>query len=219
MSDRAAEYDSIIDGLRAAYDGGAAARDEAPKSPWKLAERAAFLHRLQAEGKRRLLEIGAGTGHDAAYFQRHGLRVVATDLSPQMVARCRAKGVEAYVMDFLNLDFPPASFDGVYALNCLLHVPTAGLQPVLSAIRELLVPGGIFFLGTYGGEPFEGALPEDSHDPPRFFSFRTDEEMQDVAAASFDLLDFRAYEPEGSGAVAARAGAVRFQSLTLRAPR
>lgn len=55
------------------------------------------------------------------------LQVVATDLSPAMVGFCRQKGLDAHVMDFLHLDFPAGSFDAVYALNCLLHVPNADL--------------------------------------------------------------------------------------------
>jgi SAM-dependent methyltransferase len=75
--------------------------------PWKLAERAAFLVR-QAEHCRRLLEIGAGTGQDAAFFAEHGLEVLATDLSLQMVARCRDKGLDARVLDFAELGGPAA---------------------------------------------------------------------------------------------------------------
>jgi SAM-dependent methyltransferase len=200
-------YQEVIAALRAAYAGSAAARDEFPKSEWKLAERAAFLERLRAEDKKRLLEVGAGTGQDSLFFQQHGLSVVATDLTPEMVERCRAKGLEAHVMDFLKLDFPPASFDAVYALNCLLHVPNADLPGVLSALRGLLAPGGLCFLGMYGGEPFEGVDPADPHDPPRFFSCRSDEQIVACVAERFEVLDFHVVPLES----------LHFQSLTLRA--
>jgi SAM-dependent methyltransferase len=39
-----------------------------------------------------VLEIGAGTGQDSAYFQEEGFAVVAADLSAVMVEHCRAKG-------------------------------------------------------------------------------------------------------------------------------
>ena len=118
------------------------------KEPWKLAERQAFRERL-APGAR-LLEIGAGTGQDSSYFQQEGFAVVAADLSAAMVERCRAKGIEAHVMDFLQLDFPAGSFDAVYAMNCLLHVPNHDLPAVLAVVRSILRPGGLFFLGVYG---------------------------------------------------------------------
>jgi SAM-dependent methyltransferase len=171
-----------------------------------VAERGAFLARLRERGCGRLLEIGAGTGQDSLFFQRHGLDVVAADLSPAMVARCREKGVDARVMDFRRPDLPPASFDAVYALNCLLHVPNSDLPAALSAIRALLRPGGLFFLGVYGGEQEEGIAEGDWHDPPRFFSLRTDEQIQRHAAESFDIVDFHVVELEQ----------FRFQSLTLR---
>jgi SAM-dependent methyltransferase len=98
-------YDDITKKLVAAYDGGVQRRDRAGKAPRKVAERAAFLDRLP--GGARLLEVGAGTGTDSLFFQEHGLDVVAADLSPAMVASCREKGIDARVMDFLHLDFPP----------------------------------------------------------------------------------------------------------------
>ena len=73
-------YEDVLGPLRAAYDGRAAWRDRQSKEPWKVAERQALRDRL-APGAR-LLEIGAGTGQDSAWFQQEGLGVVATDLSP-----------------------------------------------------------------------------------------------------------------------------------------
>jgi SAM-dependent methyltransferase len=107
----------VVARLRQAYDRGAAQRDRTDKAPWKLAEREAFLARLRDGDCVRLLELGAGTGQDSEFFQHHGLDVVAVDLSPAMVERCRRKGIDARVMDFRHPDFPPESFDAAYALN------------------------------------------------------------------------------------------------------
>ena len=208
MIDMTIRYDEVLSPLREAYDSHAAWRDALTKEPWKVAERQAFRDRL-ASGAR-LLEIGAGTGQDSAYFQQEGFAVVASDLSPVMVERCRAKGIEAHVMDFLHLDFPVNSFDAVFAMNCLLHVPNHDLPAVLAAIRPILRPGGLLFVGVYGGnESAEGPISDDEHKPPRFFSFRTDEQLLAFAAASFDVVDFHPVDV-GRGH--------RFQSLTLRRP-
>ena len=202
-------YTEVLGPLREAYDGRAAWRDGQAKEAWKLAERRAFGDRL-APGAR-LLEVGAGTGQDSVYFREQGFAVVATDLSPAMVELCRTKGIEAHVMDFLHLDFPPSSFDAVFAMNCLLHVPNHDLPAVLAAIRAVLRPGGLFFVGVYGvyggNESAEGPAVSDEHAPPRFFSWRTDEQLLDFAAAWFDVVDFHPVDA-GRG--------YRFQSLTLR---
>ncbi|TYB35037.1 class I SAM-dependent methyltransferase [Micromonospora sp. AP08] len=201
-------YADVLRPLREAYDSRAAWRDGLSKEPWKVAERQAFRDRLAAGA--RLLEIGAGTGQDSAWFQREGFGVVAADLSPAMVEHCRAKGIEAHVMDFLRLDFPASSFDAVFAMNCLLHVPNQDLPAVLAAIRAILRPGGLFFVGVYGStESAEGPISGDQHEPPRFFSFRTDEQLLTFAAASFDVVDFHSVDVGGGH---------RFQSLTLRRP-
>ena len=113
-----------------------------------------------------MLEIDAGTGQDSAYFQEEGFAVVAAELSAVMVEHCRAKGIEAYAMDFLHLNFPVGSFDTVFAMNCLLHVPNHDLPAVLAAVRTVLRPGGLFFVGVYGGnESAEGPIDDDEHVP------------------------------------------------------
>jgi SAM-dependent methyltransferase len=168
------QYDDVIVRMRESYGADAAERRDAQDiEHWKIEERAAFLNRLQDDGCTRLLEVGAGPGADSSFFQASGVDVVASDLSAQMVATCREKGLEAHVAGFLELGaaFPAGSFDAVYALNCLLHVPNADLPAVLDAIRGLLRPGGLFFLGVYGGDGTEGIDDQDSYTPARFFSF------------------------------------------------
>jgi SAM-dependent methyltransferase len=205
------DYQQVRENLRQAYDGAADRRDRQGKQPWKLAERAAFLSRLQPARSLRLLEIGAGTGQDSAFFASHGLDVLATDMSPAMVARCRAKGLDARVVDFSRLEFPAESFDAIYAMNCLLHVPNAELPAVLASIARILRPGGLFFLGVYGGSEAteEGPAEWDDHVPARFFSWRTDDQIAQFASESFDIVDFH---------IAQAGTEFRFQSLTLRRP-
>lgn len=202
-------YEDVLESLRQAYDQGAGQREAADLSDWKIAERQEFLTLLRAEDKRTLLEIGAGPGHFSAWFRDQGLDVTCTDLSPEMVALCRAKGLRAHVMDFLHLDFPPASFDAVFALNCLLHVPGADLDRVLAAVHRLLRPGGLFFYGVYGGYPFEGIFPDDQHEPKRYFVFYPDDELRRRVAGLFDEVSFRVIPVEGENRS-------HFQSLTLR---
>jgi SAM-dependent methyltransferase len=205
-----ADYQQVRDSLRRAYDGAADQRDRKVKEPWKLAERAAFLHRLQQANCTRMLEIGAGSGQDSVFFASHGLDVVATDLSAAMVALCRDKGLDARVMDFSQLDFPAESFDAVHAMNCLLHVPNAELPAVLASIARVLRPDGLFFLGVYGGDGAkEGPSDSDDHVPARFFSWRTDEQIVQFASESFDIVDFHIAQADTQ---------YRFQSLTLRRP-
>jgi SAM-dependent methyltransferase len=158
-----------------------------------------------------LVDIGAGTGVHAAYFQAGGLDVTCVDLSPAMVARCRERGLPAYNQDVMHLDLP-ARFDAAFAMNSLLHTPPADLGLVLERVRDVLVPGGLFYLGQYGGVAFEGPWLDDAYDPPRYFSRLTDAALARAAAEAFTVDEFRTVD------VGAPSGFGHFQALLLRKP-
>ena len=80
----------------------------------------------------------------------------------------------------------------------------------LESVRTVLKPTGLFYLGVYGGYEFEGIWEADSYQPKRFFSFRTDERIQELAIQLFELLSFKRIELENND--------LHFQSLTLRKP-
>lgn len=184
--------------LRMAYDARAAQRDAMDDASWKQRERDRFLAAVTDRGSKRLLEIGAGHGVSGRFYANHGLDVTCIDLSPELVARCRAKGLRAYVMDLAHLDFPPESFDAVFAMNCVIHVPRAELDGALRSIHGVLHDGGLFYWGQYGlAEPFEGVYDGDDYEPKRFFSFLTADEIQRAAAGVFTIVDYRRIALDG----------------------
>lgn len=201
-------FDQVNKNLKTAYDQKVGEREACDLIDWKSAERGEFLVMLQKEGMQKLLEVGAGTGLHGKFFQDNSMDVICTDLSPNMVTCCQEKGLEAYVMDFLNLDFPAESFDSVFAMNCLLHMPRRDLPQALAAIRELLQPKGFFYWGQYGGIEQEGVYTDDHYTPKRFFSFLTDEQVKDYASLYFELVSFNRIELE--------ADEIHYQGMILR---
>ncbi len=184
--------------IAATYDNVAALRDERGEEAWRwpIAER--FLETLRGEGRRRLIEVGAGVGYTSRWFADHGLSVVATDLSPEQVERCRAKGLEAYVADMYDLDFPGEAFEALWAMNCIHHVPDEDLGDVLRGFARVVAPGSPIHIAVWGGVDEAGFPEEDFYQPPRFFAFRTDETLQTMAAEVFDVEAFEAFVPEGT---------------------
>lgn len=106
----------------------------------------------------RLLDLGCGTGIDAAFFASRGYRVLATDLSPQMVERTRQRitrgGLGGLVStrvigldEIEKIEGPP--FDSIYSdlgpLNCV-----ADLQPVALSAAKLLKSGGVLVASVIG---------------------------------------------------------------------
>ncbi|WP_079914430.1 class I SAM-dependent methyltransferase [Paenibacillus sp. 32352] len=177
--------------LAQAYDADAVRRSHSSMSDWKAVERDLFIERLRKNGGGSVLEIGAGTGRDSFYFQQCGLEVTCIDLSEEMVRHCKEKGLNTAVMDFYQLEFPDRSFDAVYALNCLLHVPKQELGQVLAEIRRVLKPNGLFYMGVYGGRDSEGIWESDVCEPKRFFSFYTDAAIQEAVKPYFKLDSYR----------------------------
>lgn len=180
--------------LRQAYDLKADERDKRPTAEWRATLRNEFGRLLLQEGKQTLLELGAGPGIDGRYFQELGLDVLCTDLSPEMVRLCQEKGLKAKVMDNTEIDFPPATFDAVYAMNSLLHLPKKDFPAVLQMIRTILKPEGLFFIGVYGGIESEGTWEEDVYEPKRFFAFYTDERLKEILTDYFEIYSFAAVD-------------------------
>jgi SAM-dependent methyltransferase len=108
----------------------------------------------------RVLELGCGTGEDAIWLARRGVRVVATDRSPAMLAITRDKvkrgGLsEQVAVEQLDLDAPAvgrwdaSSFDGAFSnfgpLNCL-----PDRRPLAAALAAWVRPGGRVVLVVMG---------------------------------------------------------------------
>ncbi len=200
--------------LAASYDAAAEQRERMGEANWRWPIAARFLELMKAEGKLRLLEIGAGVGYTSQWFAERGLHVVATDLSPAQVALCHAKGLEAHVRDMYDLGFPAGSFDAAWAMNCIHHVPPSDTASVLGGFREVLAPGGLLYIGVWGGRDMEGIYEGDFYPPPRFFAIRSDDVLREALAAVFEIVEFTTFLPE----MERDDDGLHMQSAVVRAP-
>lgn len=178
--------------LRKAYNNYI--KDEANQgnemNPWHADLRNLFLEMITAEGKQTLLDIGAGSGCDTQFFIDHGFDVTAIDLSDEMVKVCKEQGIRAMEYDLYELSQFGQTFDAMWAMNSLIHVEKCNLPHVLQEIREALNPSGLFFMGVYGSDDWEGILEGDLFSPPRYFSFYSEEKIREVVSQYFELIRF-----------------------------
>lgn len=173
-----------------AYNNTAEERDQTRVSSWKQDLRWTFLSSLQEEGRSNLIDIGAGTGVHALFFQEQGLDIHCIDLSPVLVEKCREKGLSSQVLSVLDLAQVSRTFDAAFAMNSLLHIPSRLLGKALSNIAGVLEAGGLFYWGQYGGEKREGIYEKDTYQPKRFFSLLPDQQIQEFAEVDFTLEGF-----------------------------
>ncbi|HTZ30623.1 MAG TPA: class I SAM-dependent methyltransferase [Streptosporangiaceae bacterium] len=107
-----------------------------------------FLGQLQEAGARTVLELGCGTGNDAARLADAGFSVTAIDLSAEAIGQARRRfGPKARfaVADMTQrLPFPDGDFDAVMS-NVAMHMfPDDVTRAVFAEVRRLVRPGGLF---------------------------------------------------------------------------
>lgn len=108
-----------------------------------------------------VLEVAAGTGSLTEHLWNRAASLVATDISPQMIARIAkaAEGadrnnVTAAVMDAEHLDSPSASYDAVYCMFGVMFF--SDRERGFCEMARVLRPGGHCVISTWS--PRSGVL-------------------------------------------------------------
>ena len=148
---------------------------QAGRAGWDLGGPTPTLHRLLESGEikpGRLIVLGAGRGHDARDWARHGFQVTAVDFAADAVAAMRdladpAAPTEIVQADIFNL---PAKlnhkFDMVLEYTCFCAINPDRRDEYASVVARLIKPGGtyaalLFPLDQHvGGPPFAVSIDE-----------------------------------------------------------
>ncbi|HLG95807.1 MAG TPA: methyltransferase domain-containing protein [Bryobacteraceae bacterium] len=88
-----------------------------------------------------VLDLGCGTGEDAAHLESKGVHVHAIDASAEMIRVANTRGVQAQLLRIEDLGQLDRQYDGAIsnfgALNCVADLPGVGLH-----LARLIRPGG-----------------------------------------------------------------------------
>ena len=118
---------------------------------------ATLLAHIESRPPFRILDFGCGPGRDLKVFAELGHIAVGLEGAAAFAAMARAhSGCEVWQQDFLKLDLPRESFDGVFANAALFHVPSQELPRVLLELHAGLKPGGVLFCSNPRGHDEEG---------------------------------------------------------------
>jgi SAM-dependent methyltransferase len=133
---------------------------------------AGLLDMLPAPGGT-VLDVGAGSGRDAAWFAANGYDVVAVEPSDAMLAHARELHPSSRIHwlsdslpDLANVRRLGLSFDLIHLSAVWMHVPPAARQRSLRQLVTLLAPNGRIAISLRLGPPdteramYEVSLPE-----------------------------------------------------------
>ncbi|MBN1157540.1 class I SAM-dependent methyltransferase [Candidatus Woesearchaeota archaeon] len=109
-----------------------------------------FISKLKGK---KVLDAGAGSGRDVAYFIEEGLDAVGIDISGEMIKTAKEKvHVEIKKMDMRKIDLGDESFDGIWCCASLIHLPKKDVPVVLKEFHRVLKKDGIVYISVKEGE-------------------------------------------------------------------
>jgi SAM-dependent methyltransferase len=114
------------------------------------AQNASFVHGLaggvvewlDAKPTESVLDLGCGDGQLTERLIATGASVTGVDLSPEMLAAARSRGIDAHEGSAESLPFADRSFDAVFS-NAVLHW-VRNQDTMMGEVRRVLKPGGRF---------------------------------------------------------------------------
>jgi len=106
----------------------------------------AFLSALPKEKKLDILDFGCGPGRDMSVFKSMGHRPVGLDGSKEFCKMAEQQSdCPTLNQQFLNRKLEEKSFDGIFANDSLVHVPSKKLPGVLNELHCAVRKDGILF--------------------------------------------------------------------------
>lgn len=139
----------------------------------------AFIKQLPQQPRLQIIDVGCGSGRDAAYFANKGYQVTACDASTHLIAWARNhwadSDVDWHTLRFEDIHHQPwhQRFIGVWACASLLHVAFDELPTLIESLLMTLTEHGVMYASfKYGdGERVENG---------RFFCDMNEQRWQKV---------------------------------------
>jgi SAM-dependent methyltransferase len=97
-----------------------------------------------------LIDIGCGRGEWLGLAGERGLSAIGIDVNPDMVAACRALGLDAHVADGIGhlRAVAAGAVSVVTAFHVVEHLPVNSIVALLVESERVLAPGGLLILET-----------------------------------------------------------------------
>ena len=105
--------------------------------------------RFLPRAARKILDIGAGSGFIEELLSKRDIKIFANDISnfavKNLISRFQGKFRKESIY---SMKYPRLSFDAIFALEVLEHVPPAKITKLLKEIRGILKSKGFFIVSV-----------------------------------------------------------------------
>lgn len=142
------------------------------------------------QGKR-ILDAGCGSGRDVLYFQEDGYDVIGVDLAEAMIEEAKklAPGANLKNMDFRKMSFKDNSFDGIWSMTSLVHIPRDQIVSTLQEFYRVLDNNGVLYISVKRGQGEKEEIDEKYENTSRTFVYFEMKEMEEyLKEAGFTIL-------------------------------
>jgi len=154
-----------------------------------------------------ICDLGCGPGQIARYLHRNGIQALGVDLSPQMVAEATRLNprISFHQGDMLSLPDAEASWGGIAAFYCIIHIPRDKIVDALREMRRILKPGGVLLITFHIGEEIHHVETWWEKQVNLDFIYYQPEEMEGwLEEAGFELMETLIREPNPEVEVATK---------------
>lgn len=144
-----------------------------------------------------------GLGDDAVYLTKQGARVVAFDLSPEMLKKARQADPQGdyRLLDMREMDKLEDRYDGVWARGCLYHLTPIELEEWFKTCHALMRARGVLYFSLKEGAGEEmrsvpaagysgGEVAIRNLQGERYYSYYTPEQVRCMFEAYFTVQRF-----------------------------
>jgi ubiquinone/menaquinone biosynthesis C-methylase UbiE len=155
-----------------------------------------FVERFARE--KDVLEVGCGTGLLLLRMQRFAKSVRGVDLSPGMLEKAKARGLDVLVGSATELPFGNDNFDVTCSFKVLAHVPE--IEKALDEMARVTRPGGVVIAEFYNPSSLRGLakrlappgrIAEGKHEDEVFTRFDSPKRARELLGRKLDVIAAR----------------------------
>lgn len=165
--------DGALSDLRSYYEAEARQRVRATLRGARVGLVTEFIQVLEREGRRSVIDIGAGPGLDGDHFVAAGMEYVGIDLALGNAQLAAGRGVTVLHADLRALPVRRHAFRAAWSMSALMHLSEDGVGAAVREMADALEPGSPMVVGMWGGDYGDVVSENGIAGQRRLFSLRS----------------------------------------------